>query len=470
MNIYVALLIGYSAALTALGLWIARRVRGPVDFFVAGRKLTWPYIAATMLAANIGAGATVGATGLAYQQGVSAWFWNGSAGIGSLVLATLIGPRIWKLAADRNYLTVGDFLEDRYGQSVRVIIASLIWFGALFILAGQLLLGAAVFSVVAGLPKWAGVLIGGAAMTGYFSAGGLLSSVGVSVVQLVVKFTGFAIAIPILLNAAGGLDAIALTPGVPETFFNPLFSAGASSGFTLLLLSGPNFVVSPGLIQKTYGAESARAVTRGVGANAIALLLFAFLPVFLGLAARGLFPGIAQRDLVLPTLLLHGLPVWLGALALAAVFSAEVGACEAILFMLSTSLSQDLYKRVVNPNATPAQVLTVARVAAFVGGSAGMLLAIFVVGEIIDALTVFYSIIGATLLVPVVGGLFVRDATRRDALVSIAAGMIAFLAIRFGTDRSGWLNPNFWGLIASGAAFFVSRALAGAPPPVASSD
>ena len=30
-----------------------------------------------MLAANIGAGATVGATGLAYQQGVSAWFWNG---------------------------------------------------------------------------------------------------------------------------------------------------------------------------------------------------------------------------------------------------------------------------------------------------------------------------------------------------------------------------------------------------------
>ena len=213
MNIYVALLIGYSAALTALGLWIARRVRGPADFFVAGRKLTWPYIAATMLAANIGAGATVGATGLAYQQGVSAWFWNGSAGIGSLLLATLVGPRIWTLAAERGYLTVGDFLEDRYGQSVRVIIASLIWFGALFILAGQLLLGAAVFSVVAGLPKWAGVLIGGAAMTGYFSAGGLLSSVGVSAVQLIVKFTGFAIAIPILMNAAGGLDAIAQTSG-----------------------------------------------------------------------------------------------------------------------------------------------------------------------------------------------------------------------------------------------------------------
>ena len=460
MNIYVALLIGYSAALTALGLWIARRVRGPADFFVAGRKLTWPYVAATLLASNIGAGATLGATGLAYQQGVSAWFWNGSAAFGSLLLALIVGPRIWSLAAERGYLTAGDFLQDRYGQSVRVTIASLIWIGALFILAGQLLLGAAVFSTVAGMPRWAGVLVGGAAMTAYFSAGGLLSSVGVSAVQLVVKFTGFAIAIPIVLSAAGGMTSIAQTPGLPQTFFDPLFSSGANSGYTLLLLSAPNFVVSPGLIQKIYGAESPRAVRFGVGANAVALMIFAFVPVFLGLSARVLYPGIERPDLVLPTLLLHGLPVWLGALALAAVFSAEVGACEAILFMLSTSLSQDLYKRVVNPNATADQVLKVARVAALAGGIAGMLLAIFVVDEIINALSVFYSIIGATLLVPVVGGLFVRNAGSRDALASIAAGMIAFLAVRFGTDRTGWFNPNLWGLVASAAGFFVSLALA----------
>jgi SSS family solute:Na+ symporter len=461
VNVYVALLIGYSAALTALGLWIARRVRGPADFFVAGRKLTWPYMAATMLAANIGAGATVAATGLAYQQGVSAWFWNASAGLGSLVLALVVGPRIWSLAAERGYLTVGDFLEDHYGRGVRVIVTSLIWVGALFILAGQLLLGAAVFRVVAGLPNWAGVLIGGAAMTGYFSAGGFLSSVGVSVVQLIVKFTGFAIAIPILMNAAGGLDAISQTPALPGGFFDPLFSAGAHSGFTLLLLTGPNFVVSPGLIQKTYGAESTSAVRRGVGANAIALLVFAFLPVLLGISARALFPGIEARDQVLPTLLLHGLPVWLGALALAAVFSAEVGACEAILFMLSTSLSQDLYKRIVNPQARPDQVLRVARMAAFAGGTAGMVLAIFVVGEIITALSVFYSIIGAALFVPVIGALFTKEPSQRDAIAAIVAGMTAFLVVQYGTSRLGWFNANLWGILASGAAFTASR-LAGA--------
>ena len=50
-----------------------------------------------------------------------------------------------------------------------------------------------------------------------------------------------------------------------------------------------------------------------------------------------------------------------GALGLAAVFSAEVSAADAVLFMLATSLSQDLYKRFVNPAATDRQVLTVAR-------------------------------------------------------------------------------------------------------------
>lgn len=82
MNIHLLLLIVYSVLLTAAGLWIGRLVRGSGDFFVAGRALTAPLIFSTVLAANIGAGTTVGATGLAYTEGISAWWWKGSAAIG----------------------------------------------------------------------------------------------------------------------------------------------------------------------------------------------------------------------------------------------------------------------------------------------------------------------------------------------------------------------------------------------------
>ena len=64
MNLHLTLLLVYSAGLVALGLVIGRSVKGAKDFFVAGRGLGPGLIFSTMLAANIGAGSTVGATGL----------------------------------------------------------------------------------------------------------------------------------------------------------------------------------------------------------------------------------------------------------------------------------------------------------------------------------------------------------------------------------------------------------------------
>ena len=119
----------------------------------------------------------------------------------------------------------------------------------------------------------------------------------------------------------------------------------------LLAMLTPAFIVSPGLLQKIFGARDDRAVRIGVGLNALGLLLYAGVPVVLGISARLLFPDLAIPDLALPTILMHGLPPVVGALGLAAVFSAEVSAADAVLFMLTTSLSQDLYKRFVNPSA-----------------------------------------------------------------------------------------------------------------------
>ena len=455
VNIPLILLLVYTIGITAFGVWIGRRVRGPADFFVAGRKLTWVLVGGTVLAANIGAGTTVGAAGIAYRDGISAWWWNGAAGLGTLLLAFWVGPKLWVLATARGHLTIGDFLEDRYDVRVRAVIAVLIAFGTLAILAGQLMAGAAVMEVVAGLPRWQGVVIGGVAMTLYFTAGGLLSSAWVNAIQLVVLLGGFIIALPIVLSNIGGAAAIAAAPGVPPTYWDPWYSSGAMSGWTMLILLGPGFVISPGLVQKAYGAESVRAVKIGLGIAGFAQLLFSFFPVLLGMAARVHYPAIEGRDLVLPTVMLNELPVVFGALALSAVFSAEVSTCDAILFMLATSSSKDLYQRFVNPGATPDQVLKVARIAAVTGGVAGMILAVQF-STIADALRVFYSLLGASLLVPVAGALLFPRATARDALAGIVGGVGTLLAVYFATDRTGWQDPAFWGLIGSAVGFGLS--------------
>ncbi|HEY3884119.1 MAG TPA: hypothetical protein VGL62_02835, partial [Vicinamibacterales bacterium] len=173
---YLVIIIAYSAAQIAIGLWISRRVSGPSDFFVAGRRLGPGLLFATLLAANIGGGSTIGATGLGYHDGLAAWWWVGSAAVGSAILAVWIGPSVRRIAAAHDLRTVGDLLEWRYDRRVRATIAVLLWLGTLAILAGELIAIAWILTVVIGTSKIVGCTIGAVVITVYFTAGGLTSS------------------------------------------------------------------------------------------------------------------------------------------------------------------------------------------------------------------------------------------------------------------------------------------------------
>ena len=457
MSLHLTLLIIYSFGIVGLGIWTARLVRGSSEFFVAGRSLGPGLVLVSMLAANIGAGSTVGAAGLAYKDGLSAWWWVGSAGLGSLVFAFFVAPRLWQIAKDHDFYTTGDYLEFRYSPGVRGVTTALIGLGVLALLAGQLIAGATILNVLTGMPKWAGALTGGAIMTIYFTAGGLLGSAWVNTFQLIVMMVGLLVALPVAMGSIGG--AAALTGGnVPAGFDNLLYSSGSGSGWTLLFLLGPAFIISPGLIQKAYGGASATAVRTGVALNAIALLGFAFVPVLFGMMARVAIPDIANANAVLPTVLTRELPPWLGAIALAAVFSTEVDTCDAILFMLSSSASNDLYKRFMNPAASDTQLLRVGRGTAIAGGAIGVLLSIWL-ETVIGAITAFYSLLVVTLFVPIIGGLYVPRAGSREAMAAVAAGVLSLIVVRFWVAGSyPWVDPALSGIIASAVAFFAALA------------
>lgn len=457
MTFQLGLLIGYSAGLVALGLWIGRRVGDSATFFVAGRDLGPLLVFATILAANIGAGSTVGAAGLGYRDGLSAWWWVGSAGLGTLALAYWVGPRIWRIAREHDLYTVGDYLELRYGSSVRAIVAVILWLGTLAILAGQLIAMAEILGAVAGAPRWVGAVVGGSVMTLYFSAGGLLTSAWVNLVQLVVLLVGFAVALPWAWVVAGGWSAVvaAAPPDVPG--FLDFFRGGAS-GWIYVPLLVPAFIVSPGLLQKVYGAGDTRAIRLGVGATGVALLVFAFIPPLLGMIARVFSPALPSHEMALPAVLILALPPLLGTLALAAVFSAEVSSADALLFMLSTSLSKDLYKRFVRPGAPDHAVLTVARTAAVAGGALAVVLAL-ALPTVIDALTVFYALLSVSLFVPIVAGLQSRRPGTPEALAAIALGVTALVLVRLAPDGAVRLDPTVAGLVVSAVAFIVALAV-----------
>ncbi len=462
MATQIWLLAAFVVLQLVVGLWIARRVRGASDFFVAGRRLPALLVFATFLAANIGAGSTVGAASIGYRLGLGAWWWNASAGLGCIALALWAGPRLWQLARDRGFLTFGDFLEWRYGRSVRGTASVVLLIGSLPILAGQLLGASTILQVVLNLPRWVGATAAGTIVLVYFVAGGLLSTAWVNLVQLAVKLTGFALAFWFALGLVGGWQGLQALPDVPATFT----ALGGPPGhwLSLLVLLVPAFIVSPGLIQKAYGAESQRAVRIGVAVNGVALLIFAICPAILGMVARARHPELTDVNLALPTLLAMDLPPTIGAFTLAGVLAAEISAADAVLFMLSTSTSQDLYRRFFAPDATDSEVVGVARVAAVIAGIVGIGMAI-VIPTVVDALQFFYGVITASLFVPVAAALLTRRGGTPEALGAMSAGLTAWVLVRFlvaGSTLAGLPAPA-WGILAGAAAFSLVLALRSRP-------
>lgn len=454
MNLYLVVLIVYSLGMIAFGLVLGRRMKGASDFFVAGRQLGPGLLFSTLLASNIGASSTVGATSVGYDSGIAAWWWVGSAAIGSIALAFWIGPAMRRQAATHNLRTVGDYLECRYNAAVRGVVALLLWVGSIFLLAGQIYGIGSILDTVADVPSWVGCAIGGAVITAYFASGGLHATARVNVLQLAVKLGGFALALPLAMAAAGGWSAIREVRAADPVYWS--FWRGGPPGLMYLALLTPSFIVSPGLLQKVFGARDDAAVRLGVGLNALGLFLYAGVPAILGIIARGQFPELENSTLALPTVLVRLLPPAVGAIGLAAVFSAEISAADALLFMLTTSLSQDLYKRFVNPAAGDSHLVLVARCTTVVAAVVSVLLAISL-GSVVTAVTIFYTLLSVSLFVPMLTGLYVPRASSIEAMVSITFGIATVLAVQFGTERHvvAGLTPALAGLLAAAGSFVV---------------
>ena len=142
------------------------------------------------------------------------------------------------------------------------------------------------------------------------------------------------------------------------------------------------------------------------------------------------------------------------------MFSAEISASDAVLFMLTTSLSQDLYKRFVNVAASDADVLRAARWISIAAAAAGAGLAI-ALGSVVEALTIFYSLLGVSLFVPIIAGLFVPRTKSGTAMGSIVAGVAGMLIVQAATAGRGWhmLTPALAGLIAAVGVWLMALVL-----------
>lgn len=425
LNILIIVL--YLIVILAVGAYFARRTRGLVDFFVAGRKVgTWA-CTATLCATIVGGSVTIGMAGIGFEMGLTGawWLFVGSAGL--IILAATFGGKVRKLAVYTLPELVGRLYDKRMRLAASILIV-MAWVG---VIAGQILAAGWILSTLLGWPMIVSTIASTSVFIAYTFLGGQRAVVRTDLIQFVLILVGVCLlAAPLALMRVGGL--VGLEASLPSGHFS-FPTSPSMSGFgviSLFLLVGLTYVVGPDIYSRIFSAKDESTAKKSAVISSLCLIPIALLIVLIGMSARAMFPGISPEQSI-PTIIREVLPIGLSGITLAAFLAALMSSADTLLMTTSTISAWDIYKQHINPRASDGEVLRVSRVTMIAIGLLALAIALWV-GEVISALVFAYTIFSSGLIIPIIAGFYRKKigVNSNGALAGLIGGGGAALAWR----------------------------------------
>lgn len=176
-------------------------------------------------------------------------------------------------------------------------------------------------------------------------------------------------------------------------------------------------------------------------------------------ARNGIMPDpAASRSMadvvVLKTALMGNLPPWLIGILLAGATCAAFSTVTDLLIAVATSLSHDIYYRLINPQASESGKVAVARWSILAFAALVLLLAMYPPGLIVEITAVAFALAGNTIFPVFLLGIWWGRANRQGAI----AGMLVGTVVTFAAPLFGRIAP-----IIADLCPITSSALIGAP-------
>ena len=445
--IYGGGLAAYLGLMVLIGYLVKNRIKTSEDYLVGGRSFGLFYNSGTLAACFLGGGILIGASGKIYSVGL--WddtYLSGGALIligGFLMCLFMAGtfymPKLWRL----KFISLGDLFYTRFGRRTGLLSSVLISVNFLFWVAVQILVFGKIVNAILGWDLQMSIILAMAVICTYTMLGGLFAVCFTDIVQVTVTVLGVCALVPYSIAAVGGWEVftvsydpelIKMIPGTMD--IDPWLAWFAA--FAAVGLGG---IVSPDLMQRAFSAKSpgiartsayvACFITFGVSVLIIICALAGQIlvtngtltdPYLVGDAAAGLT---ADPELILPVMSKAILPLPLVVLFLGAGLSAVMSAAATALLALAGMISINIYRDIINPEATEKQQVFVTRTLVLGMGIFATLVALYYPSA--AELSAFgFDLILASLLGAMTLGLFWKKANSLGA----AAGMITGILFR----------------------------------------
>ncbi|MET3668074.1 sodium/sugar symporter [Caulobacter sp. 1776] len=466
----IAVLAIYAVAIFGLAQWVSRDKGGhqkdSTDYFLAGKALPWWAIGASLIAANISAEQIIGMSGSGYAIGLAIASYEWMAALTLLIVGKFFLPVFLK----NGVYTMPQFLEQRYGPSVRTLMA-VFWLGLyVFVnLTSILWLGSIAIHTVTGLDQmWALAAIGAFALA-YQIWGGLKAVALTDIVQVALLVTGGLIIAWLSLGKIGGGDVLAgfhqLTTQFPDKFDmilskdNPHYKdlpgiAVLVGGLWIMNISYWGF--NQYIIQRALGAKDLKEAQKGIAMAAYLKLLMPVIVVLPGIAALVLAPQGIKPDQAYPEMM-KLLPPGLLGLVFAALVAAIVASLAAKINSIATIFTLDVYAK-ARPGTSERQLVAVGRLTAVLAVIIGVLTAKPLLGgaeqafQFIQEFTGFFT---PGIVVIFILGMFWKKATTAGALTA-AIGSAVLSAVFWWLQEQAIYTMPFMNRV--GVVFLLSLA------------
>ena len=425
----IGFVVLYLLVSVVIGLYAATRVKTTADYAVAGRSLPLIMVVTTTFATWFGSETVLGVPAKFIEGGLEATVEDPfGASLALILVGMFFAARLYRM----KLLTIGDFYRQRYGRGVEIFSAVVIAISYLGWVAAQITALGLVFNLLSGgaISTVQGMAIGTAVVLTYTVFGGMWSVALNDFLQMLIIIAGLSLIAWFAADLAGGVDRVFAHASAKEMFrFWPEATWHAwlfwlSAAITLMIGSIPQQDV----FQRVMAANSEKNAVRGPILGGTAYLLFATVPMFIGVAAFVVMPELAAELLkedaqkILPTLVMEHMPMWLKVCFFGALLSAIMSTASAALLAPTTTFVQNILKN-FTPMADRAE-LRAMRVTLVVFAGCVLAYSIRMEG------TPIYELVAMAYQFPVVGafwplvlGLYWEKSTNQGAVWSIVLGM-----------------------------------------------
>lgn len=330
------------------------KVKTSKDFILGGNKLGIVGVTSMLMGSIIGGASTVGTAQMAYNHGIVAiWFITGLA-IASIILGLFYSKQVDKKSFD----TIPHIIGKYYGKKAR-ICSSILLAGGMFIhVNGQVIACSSLFTAVLKINIVKTSLIVVLLLVAYVIFGGFWGSTMVGGLKTILLYGTSILCGGMLLFKLNALHEI--TRALPkEPWFN-LLSGSAWEDIASVVATIVGVLSTQTYFQAIMSGKDGKTSKKSAFIVAFLVFPIGIICTMIGMYMRVHYPSISPKE-AFPLFLMNYLnPIFAG-VSIATVLISSIATGAGLTLGISTMLTKDLYKQILNPKCSDKKQLFVLR-------------------------------------------------------------------------------------------------------------